>query len=269
MPVTIDGLRLWGANESTNASEARIDVTSVPSQGSDETLVVGLESAETQPLSGRVTGIRLTSKSGYSSDPETALADWIQRFESLVIAEQGDGWTISDDERNRSIDGIVTEASWTTAEGAPYEARWSLSFARGEGVLNNATRSPTSATPNTSSTLGGTDLGTITERRTERTIEIETTPIAFADESETILTPQSGVTRRVTLSGRIAGTVADLRTFDDTIRGYVGDNTTRTYQTGFPGTSHSVLVDSYDSTHNAGSPAHLTYALTLFEGIAL
>lgn len=267
--ITIDGLRLWGARESTNASEARLDVTSIPSQGSEETLVVGLESAETQPLSGRATGIRLTGQSGYSSDPETALSEWVQEFESLVIAEQGDGWALADDERDRSIDGIVTEASWTMAHGAPYEVRWSLSFDRGQGVLNDASRAPTTATPNATTTLGGTDLGTITERRMERTIDIGVTPIAFADESETILTPQSGVTRRVTIAGRVTGSAASLRTIDDTMRGYVGDNTTRAYQTGFPGTSHDVLVDSYDSTHNAGSPALLTYAMTLFEGVAL
>lgn len=267
MPVSIDDLRLFGAQESTNEVSAKIDVTSAPSQTDEEAFVFGLRAAETNPLSGRVTAIRLASNPDYPLDEREALSDWLQRFESLVSAEQGTGFELVDEERDRSINVIVTTASHTISYGEPFEASWSLDIERGEGVLTDATRSPTSATPNSTETLGGTDLGTITEKQTEKQIDVETSPIAFADTSDTVITPNSGVIRQVTIAGRVGGTLTELRSFDETLRDYVGREDTLSYQTAMPGTTHDVLVDSYDSTLSAGSPNVLRYGLTLFAGL--
>lgn len=269
MPVTVDGVRLWGADESTRATEAQLDVTSVPSQGSDETLLVSLESAGRATLTGRATGLRLTGRAGYPADPYAALAQWILEFQSLAAAEQGGGWQLADDERDDTIQAVVEGVSWSTAAGAPHEASWSLDAVRGEGVFVDETRSVDSATPGTTTTLAGHDLGTIDERQTERSLDVEATPIALADESETVIVPQSGIVTEITITGRKAGTQSALRTFDDALRGLSGTQNTVTYQTGFPGTSHQVRVGNVDSTHNAGAPSTLDYGVTLYEGLSL
>jgi len=267
MPVTIGDQRLWGAQESTTTSEARLNVTSVQTKDSDETIITGFRSAEQNPLSGTVTGPRLARNGDYPSDKRDAIAQYINELESFVSPTQGVGYTLSDDERDRDTTVIVQTATWTISYGAPYEARWTLDVARGEGVLSSSPRSVADTTPNSSETIDSTDMGTIDEKRTELSIDVDVSPIAYADASETIIVPNSGVTRRVTISARKGGTLSSLRSFDDTMRGYVGNKSTRTFQTAMPGTSHEVLIESYDGTIRAGVPNILDYRCTLFEGL--
>ena len=269
MPLTLDGLDLIGTQESQSSTEAQANVTSAPSQQSDESLLVSLESAESTPLSGTATGIRLTKRSDYPSDPAAALSQWVQQFETLANPEQGVGYTLVDDERDREVRVIVKSVTWTLAEGAPYEVRWELEADRGEGVLGSTPRRPTTASPNGSTTLDGTGLGSVQELRMERSLDVSVTPIAYADESESVLTPGSGTVRRATLSGRVGGTPTELRDFEDSIRSLMGSNKQVTYQTGFPGTAHNVVVTQFEPTRQGGQPATMDYALTLLEGTVL
>lgn len=274
MAVTIDGLQMLGAQESQTTTETQADVTSAPSQDSDENLVVALEAQETIPLSGIATGIRLSSRSGYPSDPADALAQWVQRFETLCQAEQGEGWTVADDERGTSVNAVVTEASWTHNAGGPYEVQWDLTAEVGEGVLDDAPRGPTTATPNAVATLTGPDgtvidLGSVDEKRTELSVGVDVTPIAYAGPGESVITPTSGSVRQVTLSGRVGGPLADLRAFESDVQSLAGSNQQVTYQTGFPGTTHDVVVQNFDATHVGGQPATLRYSLSVVEGLAL
>lgn len=270
MPVAIDGVDLYQAQESELASQANVNVTSIPTLGADEQIITALERQESPALSGTTTGIRLSGLSEYSSDPVTALAEWTQEFESLCNEAQGSGWTLVDDERNDSIQVLVTEAGWTRVEtGAALEVGWTLQGERGDGVLNDQARSPTGASPNTVETLDGTDLGSVDEKRTTITAEMGVFPIALGDASDSVITPEGGQVREVSMSGRIGGSTSELRSFDDTLRGLVGGNTQATYQTAFPGTTHDVVVGDYASTFAAGDPHTLRYTLTLYEGLAL
>lgn len=266
MPVTCDGLDLVGADESTSATEAQVDVTSPPGESPDENIIVSLTSQETASLAGRATALRLAQRADYSGDPVTALSDWVQRFVSL-IQDQDTTWPLADDERGRSTDVAIETLSWTRSAGAPLDVRWSLEARRGEGVGATGSRAPTTTTPQATTSLGGTDLETVREKRTELTTELSTTPLAYADESETVLVPQSGVVRRITLTGFVSGSPSALRSFGDTMRSYLGTDATVRYQTAFPGTAHDVLVANYSDTHNAGDPARLEYSAELLEGV--
>lgn len=279
MPVSIDGVRLYGADESTVPTAGQVSSTSITGQDGDEAFHVALEAEETMTLAGRATGIRLldqgypsdvTAASGADADQiEAAIAEWTQEFASLTSATQGNGWSLTDDERNRTLTVTATDGSWTRVAGAPWEVSWSLELTRGEGVFDNQSRSPSTATPGSSDTLAGTDLGTISERRIEISVDVETTPLAFADTSETLIVPTTGRIRRFTVTGRKTGSTSTLRSFDDTMRGNVGGDQQLTYDSGFPGTSHETVIDSYDSTFNAGSPHILDYSLSLIEGVTL
>lgn len=269
MALTIDGLRLWQAQESQSQTQANLNVTTVPTMDGDEAIITGLEAQEQPAMNGTVTANRLAENSNYSSDPLTALSEWIQEFESLAQSEQGSGYTLSDDERNRSIQVIVEEASWTYAYEAPYEASWTLKTVQGEGVLSSAARSPTSATPNTAATLDNQDLGHVREWQTSLKINLETFPIAYGSTQETIVQPSSGMVREFSWQGRKSGSLTDLRNFDDAMRGKLGSNNDATLTTGFPGTQHTVIVGDYQSTFEAGDPHSLRYQATVYEGLAL
>ena len=267
--VTVDGLQLYTADESSPETQAQLDVTSPPGSDPGEALLVGLKSQETVTVSGLATGIRLSGQSGYPSAPTDALAEWLAAFESLCSAEQGGGWDIVDNERDRTIRAIVTDVSWTYAEGAPFQARWTLTAERGDGAFSDASRSPRTPTPQSTTTLAGTDLGGVVEKRTELSIDVGTIPIAFADESETIVVPNSGILRRVTISGRMEGSYSNLRTRDSDLRNTVGQDTIQTYQSGIPGDAYDVRPGNYSSTVNAGSPTVWDYSLELLEGLSL
>lgn len=266
MPVTVDGLQLYTGQESTNAVAGSPDVTQPPGQTPADALLVALEAVESASVGGRATGLRISRQSGYSSDPNTALAEWLQEFESLVHPEQGTGYDIVDDERDRTITATVTSVSWTFAYGEPFDARWTLDATRGEGVMPSSSRSPSSDTPTNSPTIAGEDLDTVTEKRTELRMAVDETPIALTGTADTVITPREGVVRTTTLAGRRSDTTANLRSFDDTLRGKVGGNQEVTYQTGMPGSSYTGVIGNYDSTYNAGTPALIDYALTFTQG---
>lgn len=274
MGVTIDGLRLWQVQDDTVAVDGSLDVTSPPGQSASASLLVSLEAVETATLAGLATGPRLTRESGYSSDPQTALGQWLQQFETLVNPDQGGGWDITDDERSRTITVTATALSWTFASGDPVAARYTLDVTRGEGVMPSSARDPDSpedatATPNNTSTLDGNDLGTVTEKRVEKRVDVTPTPIALQGPDATVITPNGGAVRRTTLGGRRTDTDANLETFDDNFRGLIGGNQSVSYQTGMPGSTHTVVVSDYDSTYSAGATAHLDYGLTVVEGVTI
>lgn len=269
MPVSIDGLRLYGAQETDAEVEANAGLTSAPTMGSDEAIISALESQESPAISGRATANRISNDPDYPSDPHNALAYWVQRFESLCQSEQGDGWQLVDDERGRSVLATVQKAQWTYSYEAPFEVQWTLGTIRGNGVLSQASRTPNSQTPASDSTLGGTSLGSLDEMQVTLEFDVEPFPIAFGDPSDAVLSPNSGVVREVSWSGFKHGSQTQLQSFDDEMRGNLGGNTTLTLQTAFPGTSHEIVLSNYRSTMMAGDPARLRYTATGFEGLAL
>lgn len=269
MPVTADGLRLFGADESSVAAEGEAEVSAVPGQPPGESFITSLTAQESPQVTGAATGIRIAGLSEYSDDPATALAEWVQRFASLFNAEQGDGITLEDDERNEALTVAAVTGSWTIRSGAPFEVSYSAGFRRGDIALATGSRSPTTDTPQGFSFLDGTDLGTIREKRTELKVDVEASPVAFQGPEATVVTPSGGATRRITIDGRIAGDVSTLRSRDSTFRSIVGSNQQVTLSTGFPGTSHTVIVNEFSSTTVAGSPSVLEYDLELIEGRAI
>lgn len=269
MPLELDDVRLWGADESTNVSEANVELTSVPGDNPEENIAFSLEAVERQPLAGRATGIRLIQESGYPNDPRDALAQWIQEFISLCNANQGDGWELVDQERDRSISVAATNASWTYNAGAELEVQWDMELTRGDAFFTDSLRVPTTATPGASETLGGVDLGTVNQKRTSVDLQTETSAVAYQPRESTVITPDSGAVRSVQLTGRVGGDPQDLRDFENQLREWTPREDTLTYQSALPGTQHETVISSYDSTHNAGSPSILEYALELTEGESL
>lgn len=273
MPVTVDSLRLWNASESASEATGETNPTSAIMMDSDETLLVGLEAIERIALSGKATGGVISREAEYSNDRDTALMEWILDFESLVTPNQGSGYTLQDDERNRSINVIVEEVTWSRRGGETGEVEWALSGYHGDGILDTGGRSAYSRKNVTAEVLredDGTehDLGALREKRVTKSIQLKPYPIALSGPSEVAIAPDSGVMRSIVYQGVKYGTMAELRAFDSAVRGLLGTDTTVTYAHVFPGAEHTVMVDTYDSYFREGQVAAMDYYLKAVEGTA-
>lgn len=238
----------------------------------DETLLIGLEAVEEVSLSGKATGGVISQQPGYSSDRDTALAEWIHDFESLCSPLQGTGYTLVDDERNRSINVLVSEVSWNRKGGETGEVSWSLRATRGEGVMDVGGRSATSRVSIGTEALvdGGTsyNLGALREKRVTKSIKLKPYPIALTGTDSVAIAAEEGVVRTVVYQGVKYGTMAELRSFDSAIRGLLGRDKTVVYEHVFPGHRQRVMLDNYDSYFREGQVSAMDYYLKAVEGIA-
>lgn len=271
MALTIDGLRLYTAQESQTQATANASVTSAPGLTTDQVFVEALEAQEAPAMSGTATAYRIAQDPDYSDIPRVALAEWLVDFEGLCVYTQATGYTLQDDERDRSINVVVTNATWTLAEGDPLAARWTLETVRGEGVLVGTVNSGYNqlAAPQQTRSLGGVDLGSVIERQTVREMDVTRTNVAFGDPADVVIGPQGGVVRRYTISGRIGGTKQELRQSESDLRQFFGNQQNVTFRTAMPGYTDEVVVTNYRSTYGAGQPNTLRYTLSLVEGEAL
>lgn len=266
MSVTIDGIRLWQTQEDKNKTNGNVRIDSIYSEDSDLTLLTGLESIEELTYTGRATGIRLSKQQGYSSDPLTALAEWVVEMETFVNAKQGTGWTLDDNERGEQYNAVVQMFGWQRNKGAKFEVSWDLSAIWGQGAMVSSTRNPPSVNPSSAWTLDGTDLGSIDAYRQQKRQELKPYPIAFADAGQNDVLSQSGAFRRIMIRGEKAG---GLNTFDNTMRSLVGQDQIVTFSEAFPGRDLNVMVKSYESTREAGRTRLGEYILEMIEGVAV
>jgi hypothetical protein len=86
--------------------------------------------------------------------------------------------------------------------------------------------------------------------------------------SENLIKDTAGATRRITIVGRATGTKTERNSFDQAIRDHIGQDTTVSYQTAFPGHSLDVMVANYESSRQAGRTRLGEYSLDLIEGDA-
>ena len=61
--------------------------------------------------------------------------------------------------------------------------------------------------------VGGVDLGKITNESSTKSSTLFNTPLPFSDSDEALIMDLFGMSRTITVTGYKTGTVADLRTF--------------------------------------------------------
>lgn len=270
MTVKIDGLRLWQAQEDQSSTKGGVETNSVFGTDSDRALLTGLEKVDSFQYSGLVSGIRLSQQSGYSNDPLTALAEWVAKFETVVNANQGTGWTLDDQERGRTINVVARQVGWQRLQGANYEVEWDLDVLWGQGEMDSLSRSPDSVSPSadTQATLSGTSLGSIEATRQQKRQRLKMFPIAFADSGENDTLAQSGAIREIILRGVKTGSQSTLNTFASDIRSLIGQDQIVDFSSAFPGRTKQVMVDDFETTRSAGVPRQQPYTLKLIEGVS-
>lgn len=258
---------MWNIGEDRDERDGDTDVFDSPSFDSDEAYLAGMTESHTSSVSGTATGFRLSDQSGYSNDPVTALAEWVQKAMAFVNGQQGTGYTFTHDERDYTSNGVIVSFGWTRNSGAKFEVDWNLTYRIGEGVMTDGPIDVGAASPSSTWTLGGTDLQHPVQYREEKRQQFKPIEMLYADGPEqNVLESKAGARRTININGKHTGTVAERKSFDDTMTSYMGNDTTVTYQSAFPGHSIDVMVNRYESILEAGATDQGEYQLELIEG---
>lgn len=182
---------LWNVEEFRADNRADINASNVPGLDSDETILGGFLGREEFSLSGTASGNRLAGKArqgtagrnGLPTDRYTALKEYLYRLESLVQQDQGIGYSLIDDQRNRSIDpssadpddwnGFIVESiTWELSSGEKFNIDYTLEGTRAQGVSIDNNRQ-----------VGINNRNSWIEEQKSNWVVSEDTPYSFVDGS--------------------------------------------------------------------------------------
>jgi len=268
LATPLGDIGLWGINDDRDERAGNVDVTDLLSFGSEEAFLSGLTEEHSGSLSGKATGFRLSNESRYSSDPVTAIAEWVQEMMALLDGGQGDGYELSHAVRDYSKTVAIEDFSWSRDAGAKFEVGWNASFKIGDVTMaSGAGTSVGEADPSSSWSLDGIPLQNMEQIQEQKQVKLNTTKMMFADSAEeNSITQESGATRRINITGSHTGTRSERNSFDSAMRALIGKDKIVDYESPFPGHTLSVAVDNYDSDLEGGSETKTDYTLNLVEG---
>lgn len=221
---------------STSTDTGRSDI---PTQDDDESILSPISGEKEVSLNGVISGER-ARQGGYGSTKKSAFRNYLFHLETLVLAEQGVGFKLEDNERgspytfdptasnkNSTTDnfGVVFDSvRWEYNSGEGFKGEWNLSGQVTDGVQNTVDRSniisteigritPLSDKITTDNTT--VPLGEIEKRTYDREVDLETTDIIHNQDSPNVASIDSGVKGSLSIEGRIANhqvsqTLSDL-----------------------------------------------------------
>jgi hypothetical protein len=247
-------ITLFGAQSSRDDRQAALDVSPYTGFDSQEAFLTSLEQQGSLSLQGAVTGRRLTSLAGYSSDPQTALAEWAATFEAFVNGAPGNGYDLTRTYRDgRTFRGVVETARWTRRGGEPYEVGWNLEFQRGEAAGLSEPVAPDSVSPGGSFTVDGVGFDGVREFAVEKSIPVDVYRRTFAeDPDDNDILNRAGATRRVTLVGQLVGDGASRNSTLDSLTSSLGNDEIVTVEDAFTGRAYDGMIESVEDTDESG-----------------
>lgn len=268
--ATSSSIALLNAQESQRAIAGDTDVSAPITQDRGDVLLTQLTGSERATIVGDATGNRISNLAGYSSDPETALAEWAIDLEQTCHSQQGGAHQLVDDDRSETVDVVVENVTWQREMGQPFDVRYVVSVAFGDSPGSYTGLADETASPGSAATLAGQDMGTIVTKMVEIEQPFDEFAIAYADQFDNAnsYVAGGGSTRRFTITGQITGATA-RNNFDDHVRSLVANNNTVTYNEAWPGRALDVIVNDYESTHEAGNTRLGDYNIELIEGRTL
>jgi hypothetical protein len=262
-------LELIQAQEAQQSAVGAVDATPIQGEDSDQTYLTAIEQSGTLRYSGLVTGFRLSNRAGYSSDPQTALAEWALDAERYVDGAQGTGYEFTNTLTGETRSGVIGSFEWVRRGGAPYELEWSLSVTRGEGADPVAQTSPDPVGAATALTVDGETIDTYRELQVSKSEETDPFRRAFADSpADNDVLTEGGATREITAIGRVSGDAAARRAFDDAITASIGQDEFIDVTEPFTGRTYTGMINDYESSREAGITRLGDFALTVIEGSA-
>lgn len=267
--VHLDGKRLFTGQQSQVKGSGQVNVHSIHESSSEEALLTGFEQKESRVIPGRATANRISNQSGYSNDLSTALCEFAATLESFCNPEQGEGYTLTDDERGESVTVVVEQVSWVYKSDRSLDLRWEVTVRRSEGLMTSTSRNVESVSPGSTTTLDGNDLGHTRQIHLTKKLGLRDYLVALANTpDDNAALPEGGVTRQIDVSGDKYGSQSARNSWEDSLRALLGRDNIVTYSSGFPGRDLKVMLDEFDDTRTAGDTRITSYNLRVIEGQA-
>lgn len=284
-------LALYNTQDATDSADTDVEQESIPTQDDEEVILSPISGRRDLNYSGDVSGIRLMN-AGFGNDPYEAAVNYLFRLESLVLAEQGQGYRVEDATRQDTYepqfggDGDITDPGvlfdtvrWEQESGEPIDLEWTVNGKITEGLQEARRRSSyisdqesaydPNITRDTLRTEDGEiefDLGEVESRRYERELGLDVMDMIHQFDVPNIGVIESGVEGEFEVDGRITSEQVDdlaeiARLLTDDIHGrqvVIEDSFTRRRFSG--------AVDDSDTTFEAGVPNVLDYRVVLTIG---
>lgn len=274
-------LELYLVEEATDNAQTESNRRSIPGQEDTQSILAALTGKREFSWDGIGNGLRL-QYAGYGSDPVEALHQWLIELESLVLTNQGQGYSVSDDHRNLTLaptgdtPGILFDSvRWSHQSGEPTFCKWRLTGVLTEGVQPGAdrqeyindevsNRNPSLTTDSLQTSDGiSFSLGHVKDRSYEREIDLDAMNLIHQYDVPQVGIGKSGVLGTFDVSGQITrNDVSDL----GTVARQLGDDihgVDATIEDGFSGRTYTGVVTDSNATFKAGIPDILEYRVEL------
>lgn len=266
-PQSGTDVELYHADELRSDVQGSVEPSPPPGFSSDEPFLTQLTQDGRVTITGEVSANELTRSGDYSSDPRTALAGWLVRFESFLNGAQGKGYDLALDYRSMTYQGYIETLEWSYRGGEPYTLGFNLEFQRGTGF--GAYQEPTfgAVSPTGTWRVNGVEIPYIREVSVTKSQEIEATRRTFADSpGANDITSTGGAVREINLTGQNVGTDTERNAFRDSFTDVIGQDTIVTVEDGLTGRTYDGMITSYEGTDEAGFTRIGDFGLQFVEG---
>lgn len=258
---------LFGAQQVSNEREGAVDASPAVGSDSEETYLTSLEQSGQATIQGGATALQISRDGAYSSDPRTALAEWVADFDAILRGAPGDGLELSRDYRGDTFEGYVDTLQWTVRGGETLDVAFSVSFIRGQGLSVYERPSPVDVTVTDEWSVNDRPLDFVAEFSSQKTMGVNVSRRTFAESpDDNDLTTDSGVRREITATGTVVGTDSERNQFDADLADTLGNDTLISVEEGLTGQTFTGMVSAYSATDEAGRYRDNDFSVTIVEG---
>ena len=267
------------AEEADDEAETDTKPQDIPTQEDDQSILSPIQGKRSFRWNGLANGHRLYH-AGYGDDYESALVEWLIHAESLISPQQGQGYRIEDETRGEvlepsdSTSGVLFKSfSWTYTAGEGVEAEWSIEGQVSDGLQNTRSRrayirnemgkrAERQADIIRASSLGDWPMGELTERRYERSVDLNVMDMVHNSDVPTVGIAESGVKGELMLDGRLSRNDANLKqAAREIVDDYHGKQVT--FVDAMTGRTFDGAISNSNTKFEAGSPNILNYRIEL------
>lgn len=285
---------LYLADNADVNTETELNDRDIPGKDSDKSILSPLEAKRDFSYKGQV-GAFLLEREGYGSSPEEAARNYIFELESLVLAQQANGYRLQDKEndydQSPNTDGpavLVEEVGWTYKDGDNLQVEWDVSLKQSRGVQpqslstdrfgykadqnNKIVNSPIDQL-----VLSNGDtlyLGNPEKINVIRRVDIEAQQLIHNTDTPQVGAINSGVKEEVRLDGTITDETAVQTPFINNLNDWankLGTNSHGVQSTvteSLTGREFEGSLEDTETSFESGRPRAANYSLTFKTGVA-
>jgi hypothetical protein len=261
-------LEFYTTEEATNEAETDLKPQNIPTQDDEDTLLAPIQGKKSFRWQGKVVG-NYAVRQGFGETPKTALIRWLIEGESLVSSEQGNGYKVTDNVRDRvfepsgSTPGVLIE----NLDGQVTEGMQSANN-RQRYIDTEFNQRPNIQTDSLEISGSGLSfpLGDLSSRSYRRSIDLQVSEMIHNSDLPSTGLAQSGVNGELDLDGRVTrDDVGNLKSFAKQIVENL-HGVEVTFRDSFTSREFSGAVTDSSATFEQGRPDIVNYRISLTVG---